>query len=195
MWRYDLAYAVLGVVLARAGKRPLDDLLRIRLFQPLRMTDTAFVAPPDRLSPCFAVSADGLVVFDAAAGSRWNAPPAFPDARNGLVSTAGDLLRFAGARLHGGMGVLSPEAVSAMTTDRLTPGQRRGPSAQTFLGGAGWGYGVQVVPAGDDGGGLGTLWYSWPDYGGAAVLLTQVLPPSSELIAAFITGAESILTR
>lgn len=90
-----------------------------------------------------------------------------------------------------------------MTTDRLTPGQRRGPSAQTFLGGAGWGYGVQVVPAGDDGsparygwgGGLGTLWYSWPDYGGAAVLLTQVLPPSSELIAAFITGAESILTR
>lgn len=88
-----------------------------------------------------------------------------------------------------------------MTTDRLTPEQRRGPSAQTFLDGSGWGYGVEVVPAGDDGsrarygwgGGLGTLWYSWPDYGGAAVLLTQMLPPSAELIAAFITGAESAL--
>lgn len=96
-WRYDLAYAVLGVVLARAGKRPLHELLRIRLFEPLGMTDTAFVAPPDRLPPCFAASEDGLVLFDTAAGSRWNAPPAFPDARNGLVSTASDLLRFAGA--------------------------------------------------------------------------------------------------
>ena len=202
-WRYDLAYAVLGVVLARAGGRPLDELLRTRLFEPLGMTDTAFLAPPDRLPPCFAAGEDGLTVFDAAAGnSRWSAPPAFPDARNGLVSTAGDLLRFAGALLDGGKDVLSPASVAAMTTDQLTPEQRRGPSAQAFLTGSGWGYGVQVVPADDHGaparygwgGGLGTLWYSWPDHGCAAVLLTQVLPPSPGLVEAFITGAGNALT-
>lgn len=201
-WRYELAYAVLGVVLARAGGSPLDELLRTRLFEPLGMTDTGFVARPGRLPPCFATSEAGLVLFDAGVDSRWSAPPAFPDARNGLVSTAADLLRFAGALLDGGKGVISPAAVSAMTTDRLTPAQRRGPSAQVFLGGFGWGYGVQVVPPGDDGsvarygwgGGLGTLWYSWPDHGAAAVLLTQVLPPSTSLIEAFITGAERALT-
>jgi CubicO group peptidase (beta-lactamase class C family) len=201
-WRYELAYAVLGVVLARAGGRPLEELFRTRLFEPLGMTDTGFVAPQGRLPPCFAASHEGLVLFDAADDSRWNASPAFPDARNGLVSTAADLLCFAGALLGGGKGVLSPAAVSAMTTDQLTPEQRRGPSAQVFLDGCGWGYGVQVVPPADDGsvarygwgGGLGTLSYSWPDHHGAAVLLTQVLPPSASLIEAFNTGAERALT-
>ncbi len=167
------------------------------------MTDTAFVAPPGRLPPCFAAGDAGLVLFDAAAESRWATPPSFPDARGGLVSTAADLLRFAGVLLAGGGRVLSPAAVTAMTTDRLTPEQRHGPSAEAFLGGFGWGYGVQVVTPEHDasvrrsrygwGGGLGTLWYSWPDAGAAAVLLTQVLPPSTELIAAFVSGAESAL--
>lgn len=202
-WRYELAYAVLGVVLARAGGRPLDELLHVRLFEPLRMTDTAFVAPPGRLPPCFAAGEAGLVVFDAAVDSRWAAAPAFPDARSGLVSTAADLLRFAAALLDEGAGVIAPAAVAAMTTDRLTAEERAGPSAQIFLDGAGWGYGVQVVPANDDvtgprygwGGGLGTLWYSWPNHKAAAVLLTQVLPPSSELVLTFVTAAERAVTE
>jgi len=201
VWRYDLAYAVLGVVLARAGGRPLYELLRDRLFEPLGMTDTAFVAPSGRLPPSFAAGDSGLVVFDAAADSRWSVPPAFPDARGGLVSTAGDLLRFAGALLDGGEGIVSPATVLAMTTDRLTPQQRSAASAQMFLQGSGWGYGVQIVPAENGsparygwGGGLGTLWYSWPDHGAAAVLLTQVLPPSEELISSFISRAEHVLT-
>lgn len=203
VWRYDLAYAVLGIVLARAGGRPLDVLLRERLLDPLAMADTAFVASPDRLVPCFAAGGSGLVAFDGATDSRWATPPALPDARGGLVSTATDLLRFAEALLDGGRGVISADAVAAMTTDRLTPEQRRGPSAQTFLGGAGWGYGVQVVPAGHEaagdrprygwGGGLGTLWYTWPDQRTAAVLVTQVLPPSAELVRAFVDGVETAL--
>lgn len=110
------------------------------------------------------------------------------------------MLSFAGALLDGGKGLISPATVVAMTTDRLTPEQRRGASAQLFLDGSGWGYGVQIVPAGNGSparygwaGGLGTLWYSWPDYGAAAVLLTQVLPPSQEHIAAFISRAEQVL--
>lgn len=202
-WRYDLAYAVLGVILARAGGRHLDQLLRARLFEPLGMTETAFTASPGRLPPCYAASAVGLVLFDSAADSRWVTPPAFPDARGGLVSTAADLLRFAEALLDDGSSVASTASVAAMTTDRLTSQQRQGPSAQTFLGGFGWGYGVQVATPGHDasvrltrngwGGGLGTLWYSWPDKHAAAVLLTQVLPPSAELITAFVNEAERSL--
>ena len=43
------------------------------------------------------------------------------------------------------------------------------------------------------GGGLGTLWCSWPDQRTPAVLLTQVLPASPELVAAFIDAVEKIL--
>lgn len=203
VWRYDLSYGVLGVVLARAGGRPLEELLRERLLHPLGMVDTSFVAPPGRLPPCYAVDELGLLLFDGADDSRWAVAPSFPDARGGLVSTATDLLRFAGALLSGGGGVLTAAAVTAMTTDHLTPEQRRAPSALAFLGGGGWGYGVQVLSSEYDasvrlprygwGGGLGTLWYSWPDQRTAAVLLTQVLPPSSELSLAFTSAVETVL--
>jgi CubicO group peptidase (beta-lactamase class C family) len=87
-----------------------------------------------------------------------------------------------------------------MTTDRLAPEQRAGPSAATFLDSGGWGYGVGVVESSAGrrygwGGGLGTLWYCWPEHDLAAVLITQVLPPSGEVFGAFTTAVESSLTR
>jgi CubicO group peptidase (beta-lactamase class C family) len=142
--------------------------------------DRPRLAPSGRLLPSFAEGDTGLVVFDPAVASRWSVPPCFPDALGGLVSTAGDLLRFAGALLDGGKGIISPATVNAMTTDRLTAEQRRGASAQMFLHGSGWGYGVQIVPAENGsiarygwGGGLGTLWYSWPDHGAAGCCLPR----------------------
>lgn len=205
VWRYDLAYAVLGVLLARATGQPLPQLLAERVLRPLGMTDTAFVAEPGRLPPCYVLSESGLVEFDPAEGSRWGNVPAFPDARSGLVSTAEDLLRFAGGLLDGGGGVLSPASVAAMTIDHLSTAQRRSPSAAAFLDGDGWGYGVQVRTATGSasrtrprygwGGGLGTLWYSWPEQRTAAVLITQVLPPSADLVGSFTTGVEALLDQ
>jgi CubicO group peptidase (beta-lactamase class C family) len=200
MWRYELAFAVLGVLVARAAGRSLDVTLTERLFTPLGMTDTAFTADPERLVPAFVRGQDALVPFDGVAGSRWASPPRFADGRGGLVSTAGDLLRFAGMLLDEGSGLLTPSTVIAMTTDRLTPKQRAGPSAATFLDSGGWGYGVGVVQSSAGrrygwGGGLGTLWYSWPEHDLAAVLVTQVLPPSVEMFNAFATAVQSSLTR
>lgn len=205
VWRYDLAYAVLGVVLARAGGRPLEALLRERLLDPLGMADTGFVAPPGRLPPSYALDQSGLVLFDDTGDSRWTKAPSFPDARGGLVSTATDLLRFAEALLNGGGGVLTAESVRAMTTDQLTLEQRGGASAQVFLGSGGWGYGVHVLTPHNDpavrrprygwGGGLGTIWYSWPEQRTAAVLLTQVLPPTQDLIHDFTTCVDALVAN
>jgi CubicO group peptidase (beta-lactamase class C family) len=203
-WRYELSFAVLGVLLARAADRPLDALLAERLLGPLGMADTGFVADPARLVPAHARDGDGggsgddLVLFDGVADSRWLAPPAFPDARGGLVSTAHDLLRFAGMLLDDGDGLLAPATVAAMTTDRLTAPQRRGPSAAAFLDSGGWGHGVGVVGTAVGrrygwAGGLGTLWYSWPDHDLAAVLLTQVTPPDAAVFAAFTATVEGAL--
>lgn len=203
IWRYELSYAVLGVLLARAAGRPLDELVRERLLQPLGMHDTGFVAAAGRLPVCYARSDSELIVFDDAADSRWTRPPAFPDARGGMVSTAADLLRFAAALLDEGAGVIASTSVRAMTSDQLTAEQREAPSARAFLDGSGWGYGVEVTT--DDqtrdgrpmrygwGGGLGTLWYTWPEHRSAAVLLTQVMPPSGSIFDAFIARAEALL--
>ena len=200
VWRYELAFAVLGIVVARAAGRPLEAALTERLFSPLGMADTAFVAGPERLVPAFVRGENGLVLFDGIAGSRWATPPPFADGRGGLVSTAGDLLRFAGMLLDAGGGLLTASSTTAMTTDRLTAEQRAGPSAATFLDSGGWGYGLGVVESSAGrrygwGGGLGTLWYSWPDHDLAAVLISQVLPPSTEMFNAFTARVESSIIR
>jgi CubicO group peptidase (beta-lactamase class C family) len=201
-WRYELSFAVLGVLLARAAGRPLGDVLATRLLGQLGMDATGFVADPARLVPAFAARGDGggLVPFDGVADSRWLAAPAFPDARGGLAGTAEDLLRFAGMLLDGGGGLLAADTVTAMTTDALTPDQRRAPAATAFLDGGGWGLGVGVgtTAAGPRygwAGGLGTLWYSWPDHDLAAVLLTQVLPPSARVFEAFARTVQETLGR
>lgn len=99
--------------------------------------------------------------------------------------------------------MLTADAVTAMTTDhsRLSSAARRprSPSSGERLGN-----GVQVLTPEHDpnvrpprygwGGGLGTLWYLWPNQRTAAVVLTQVLPPSRELIDAFTGGVATAST-
>ncbi|TDD52655.1 class A beta-lactamase-related serine hydrolase, partial [Kribbella antibiotica] len=141
-WRYELAYAVLGVLLARASGVELPELFRRRLFEPLGMGDSGFVVPDHaraRLAPSYA---EGLAVLDDPAASDWFTPPVFPHAAGGLVSTAADYLRFTAALLNGEL--LRPDLAAAMVTDQLTAEQRGEPAAQMFLNGEGWGYGVQV---------------------------------------------------
>ena len=176
-WLYNTGSDVLGVLVRRAAGQPLEVFLRERVFEPLRMVDTAFYAEqPDRLGACYAVDpVDGhRTVYDAPEG-EWTKPPAFPSAAGGLLSTVDDLHAFgrmllAEGRLPDGSRLISSAAVNAMTTDHI--GVLNGAPGPSPDGSLGWGFGVglqvrrtglarEVGSYGWDGG-LGSSWANDP---------------------------------
>jgi len=179
-WLYNTGASVLGVLLARAAGRPLGEVLRTRLFEPLGMTDTAFFTTETaRLATAYTAGPGGLTVWDPPEG-QWSRPPAFPDAAAGLVSTADDMLGFARALLRGGDPVLSRDAVREFTRDQLTADQKAG-IAPGFLNGRSWGFCQSVITDGPRAGafgwngGLGTSWLVDPARDLVIVVLTQRL--------------------
>ncbi len=190
-WLYHTGSCILGVLIARAARKTLPQLLQERLFGPLGMRDTGFTVPSrnrDRFVSAYRVESGHLQLKDEAAGSPWMRAPMFPDAAAGLVSTVDDLFAFSHLLLsqgHPGAGrLLSARAVTAMTRDQLTATQRE--AATPLIGNRrGWGLGLTVVrettpqgiPAGAYGatGGFGTSWVADPLSGASAILLTQTL--------------------
>jgi CubicO group peptidase (beta-lactamase class C family) len=183
-WQYNVGTLVLGVLLARAAGRPLGDLLRERIFEPLGMTDTGFWLPAEKAARLPAYYFRGSEVRGT--GPRtWISPPAFPSGSAGLVSTVDDFLTFGRMLLdggvHGGTRLLSEKSVDLMTHNHLTDEQVAG--AGTLLGGSGWGLGVGVTVTADEisgpgrygwSGGYGTTWFNDPGERLVAIAMTQV---------------------
>ncbi|MGH4016549.1 MAG: serine hydrolase domain-containing protein [Pseudonocardiaceae bacterium] len=207
-WMYEMGFAVLGVLIARASGQPLDTFLRERVFAPLGMTDTGFSVPAanlDRLASCYEADPEtgALQLYDGVDDSQWSRPPAFPDATGGLVSTIDDYLAFGRMMLNkgkrGSERILSRPSVELMITDQLTPEQKAvSESVPVFLGRSGWGFGVGVVTKRDDvaavpgrfgwSGGLGTSWHADPTEDLVAILMTQHTPPSADVFDDFSTS-------
>jgi len=145
-WRYGWSADVLARVVEVAAQTPLDVFLQERLFTPLGMSHTQY---PDDVPGDAAIArmvthdARGRLVpeprFDAWYGRGWT------PGGGGLVSTAGDYLRFALMLLQGGelegRRVLSPAAVEAMTSLQVPDGVL----TDMGLEGLGWGFGLSVV--------------------------------------------------
>ena len=173
-WLYQAGSQVLGVLAARAGGAPFEDVMRERVLGPLAMRDTAFhAADTSRLATAYERRDGQLAVTDPPDG-QWSRPPRFPDGGGGLVATAGDVLAFGLMLIRGGHPVLHNDTVAEMTRDQLTAAQRANVwPGFSFLDDRGWGYGVSVL---DDGrytweGGLGTAWSNVGDL--TVVVLTQ----------------------
>jgi CubicO group peptidase (beta-lactamase class C family) len=131
-WLYGYATDILGVVVERASGKPLDEFLRTRIFQPLRMTDTHFYLPPakrNRLATVYSPNASGGLKRAPEKGGM-NTQGAYVEGPRrsfsggaGLLSTAGDYARFLQMLLNGGeldgVRLLSPKTVQLMTTDHV----------------------------------------------------------------------------
>jgi CubicO group peptidase (beta-lactamase class C family) len=182
-WLYNTGASVLGVLAARAAGESFPDAMRTRVLEPLGMRDTAFwTAHTDRLATAYRSTPDGLESWDDPDGT-WSGPTAFPDGAAGLVSTADDLLAFSRMLLRGGAPVLSADAARAMTTDQLTPAQKKdsgfGPE---FFADKSWGFCQSVLDSGAYGwaGGFGSTWLVDPNHDLTVIVLTQRMFESPE---------------
>lgn len=145
VWEYSLGYDVLGRVIEVASGEAFDQFLQSRLFAPLRMVDTGFHVPADKLARLVAVpGTQPLPLSDGDVGKRQT----FFSGGGGIVSTVPDFLRFCQMLLNGGeldgALILKPETVRQMTTNSLPPeihlaGHEAGPAY-----GTGWGLGFAI---------------------------------------------------
>ena len=190
-WEYGASgngIALTGRLVEIISNKPLDRFIEERIFRPLKMSDTYFYLPEEKLGR-FAVlykpGADGKI--DVAEMPDRNSPyfreRTFLSGTGGLVSTVPDYLRFQLMMSNGGeldgvriLGRKTVELMSANHTGNL-PIPSRGP-------GHGFGLAVSVVTDVGATGQLGsTGTYGW---GGATCTITFV-DPVEELIGIMMT--------
>lgn len=140
-WHYGVSIDVLGRVVEVVSGQAFDEYLDEHLFTPLGMHDTGFEVPPedaDRLAGLYEVGADGVLKPSDSASDYFDVT--FFSGGGGLVSSAGDYLRFCRMLLNGGeldgVRILSPKTVDLMMMNHLEV---------PYTPGFGFGLGGQVV--------------------------------------------------
>jgi CubicO group peptidase (beta-lactamase class C family) len=141
---------ILGVVVERASGKSLDEYLRTRIFEPLKMRDTYFYLPPakaDRFATVYSATPAGKLERAPTAGTMVSQGQYVEGPRKsfsggaGIVSTAADYARFLQMMLSGGelegARILGRKTVELMTVDHI--------GALETEAGRGFGLGFSVV--------------------------------------------------
>ena len=129
-WHYSISVDIQGYIVQKLSGMPFEEFLEKRIFKPLKMADTGFYVPADklkRLAEFYNYDKDGgLAVQRGGINHDFSARPALSSGGGGLVSTATDYLRFCQMLLNGGQldgaRLLSPRTVELMRTNVLPPG-------------------------------------------------------------------------
>jgi CubicO group peptidase (beta-lactamase class C family) len=189
VWEYSLASDVLGRVVEAASGMRLADFLQKRLFEPLKMDDSGFWVPKEKMGRLAQTAPDNPVkVIDI------SVPPKNDSGGAGGVSTTMDYARFSQMLLNGGKldgaRILSRSTVALMTSDHLaristpvTPGDLLlGTPGYTF----GLGFAVRQGPgAAGVPGSQGE--FMWAGFAGTYFWID----PKEELIGVLMTQAPS----
>lgn len=189
-WLYSYANDVLGLVIEVVSGDSLEAYMRETIFEPLRMTDTTFY--PDaglrsRAADVYRHTEDGKLV-PAYSEARPEQLPTWAAGGSGLVSTAGDYMRFA-LMLAGGGELEGARILEASTIESMIENQVDTSKLPESMKGFGYGLGFGMVlePApgekapgavGDYGWGgyFDTDFFISPRTGLVAILLSQEEP-------------------
>ncbi len=129
-WQYSVAADLMGLVIQRVSGLSFWDFLRTRLFEPLRMPDTDFMVPADKLdrftTDYYVKPLSAPVVIDDRKSSPYARDRELPSGGGGLVSTAHDYARFNAMLLNegelDGVRVLRPDTVRIASSNLMPAG-------------------------------------------------------------------------
>ncbi|MCP4755621.1 MAG: beta-lactamase family protein [Proteobacteria bacterium] len=191
-WQYSRATCVVGRLVEVISEQSLDVFTRERIFEPLKMRDTSYYLPLEKLPRLAASYSPGpgrmIVLLDPASeySGYVGKPHVYFMGSSGLLSTATDYFRFCQMMLN--KGELDGKQILKPGTVELMARNHTGKLQLWLAPGAGFGLGFAVNPVdSESNGAAGT--YSW---GGAAytnfwidpkremvgVSMTQVMPNS-----------------
>jgi CubicO group peptidase (beta-lactamase class C family) len=207
-WEYGLSTDVLGHLVEEVSGKSLDEYLREKVLQPLKMEDTYFYLPSEktgRISAVTELTVQGKLrqipdgwqtnivtvpdgsefTFDYRVDGPYAGSGRYFSA-GGLCATASDYMRFCQMLVnHGeldGVPILRPETVRMMTSNQI--------GRHTVREDFGWrkfglGFGIEDEEPGDPlhkaygwGGAFGTYFWVAPVSDGIFVLMGQISPPS-----------------
>ena len=203
-WNYSVATDVLGVLVQRISGMPFEAFLQTRIFNPLGMSETGFAVQDHqraRFAACYnATPTGGIDLQDDPATSPYLKAPVFHSGGGGLVSTAGDYMKFCQMLVNGGelngQRLLAPRTLKLMASNHLPGGQdltmlSRSLFSEATNAGVGFGLGFAVTfdpvkamlssSPGEYywGGAASTAFWIDPVEDIAVVFMTQVLPSST----------------
>lgn len=174
-WQYAVGIDLMGYIIQVVSKKPLYDYLRQTIFQPLKMVDTDFMVPANKINRFASVYAlqDGkLVKTDDRLKSPFARDRDLPSGGGGLVSTTVDYLRFTTMLVNEGQldgaRILKPDSVEMMRTNLMA-------SDVKFGGRNGYGAAVAVVlPGGERPGAEPPSSYWWFGIAGSQMWIDPV---------------------
>ncbi len=121
-WDYGIGIDWVGLLVEEVTGQTLGAYCAQHLFGPLEMRSTAFAPTPDmagRAASVHVITPDGCVALPPTQAEA----PEFEMGGGGLLSTAGDYLRFTNMILNGGVldgnRVLQPETVAEMSRNNI----------------------------------------------------------------------------
>jgi CubicO group peptidase (beta-lactamase class C family) len=196
-WQYSVGLDVAGAVIERVSGEPFDVFLNRRIFAPLRMNDTAFYVPAEKLARFttnYVRTEEGPRLVDDRAQSPFAQRDGVPYGGSGLVTTAYDYARFAAMMLNGGAldgaRIAARETVAAAVSNLMPAGVDA-----RAIEGAHFGAGLATMtpesararpgerPAGSYswGGAAGTLFWGDPANDAYVVFMTQVMSENDRI--------------
>ncbi len=193
---YSVSSDVLGRLVEVVSGNSLEVQFSKNVFVPLGMKDTGFYVPAEKASRFVdnfgPKETGGLKTVELASSSPYLGKPAFQSGGGGLVSTAGDYMRFCnmlcGLGEFDGVRLLTAKTVGEMSRNQLPP--LAYPIAMNGLARQGVGFGLgfsvvvepisgfEYVPQGEYGWGGAASTHFWisPQHELAVVVLSQMMP-------------------
>jgi CubicO group peptidase (beta-lactamase class C family) len=129
-WSYSASVDIQGYIIEKLSGMRLADFMKKNIYDPLKMNDTGFYVPADKVSRLasvyFSTPTGAMIEITPAMSDRlqdFTKVPPMDSGGGGSLSTANDYARFCQMILNGGeldgARVLSPAAIKILESDQL----------------------------------------------------------------------------